>query len=259
MAGEFRLFLVLLALAGWVAHEGTVILAKWLTTPLGRVVFVGVVGVGAWFLGGWCVGLVGGAGVALLVYSPPKWRGGMLLILSLFLMTWYAIMEQRIWVFLRLWLWRLAEKASLSPEVVNVVVFFRPWYAGYLVAHMLWGVYRVYGKYPFTLWYRLVQKPLLREMMVFAGLSVLMLVGTRERLWIDRLLVGPWMVFLSFFVWRGVMVAFTRIEKRLPFWMVVALVMVLLLWLGEEFLVGVWVFAGVGIMSDFFVEKKETR
>ncbi|QJR22116.1 hypothetical protein BREVNS_1366 [Brevinematales bacterium NS] len=259
MEGEFRLFLVLLALVGWGVHEGIVILAKVLATPIGRLSALGVAGVGGWFLGGWPAGLVGCGVAALLAYSPPKWRIGIGFGLSLLLMVWYAFTEERVWFFLRPWLWSLAEKASLSPEVVNIVVFFRPWYAGYLVAHMLWGVYRVYGKYPFTLWYRLVRRPLLREVMVFGGLSGLMLIGTRERLWIGRLLAGPWMVLLSFFVWRGVMVVHTHIGRRLPFWMVVALVMVLLLWLGEEFLVGVWVFAGVGLMSDFFVEKKETR
>ncbi|MCX7883313.1 MAG: hypothetical protein N2314_08845 [Brevinematales bacterium] len=241
-------------------HEAALVFARWVASPLGWGGGLVVVGATGWWLGGW-LGL--GVGCGTWIFGslvPIKYRKFFVVGLALVVMGWYGLTEEKIWFFfrpiLRLW----GERLHLPPDVVNVMVFFRPWYAGYVIACILWGVYRVYGKYPVSLWYRLTRKPLWRERGAFVLLSGMMLLGIQGGGWIERVVAGPWMVFLSFFVWKGVMtIAYGELGRHFPLWVGVVLCVGLMILLGEAFLVALWVYAGIGLIGDFFMQRKEIR
>ncbi|URA10767.1 hypothetical protein [Thermospira aquatica] len=231
MNGEFRFFLALALLGGWLALETSTAVARLLK------------GKNAWLLAKNNRFMLLAGSMAFVVIEV------------------YAFFQDWIWHRLRLPLEMCLLQWKVSYGVWEVAVFFRPWYAGYFMAIVLWGIYKGLGNYPVTLWFRLVHQRLTRTSILFIGASLGMVAAALGHLvWLFRLLSGPWMVLLFFFTWRGVMaVAYSSVLRGIPRVFIIAVFLVLFIGLGENFLTLIWVMMGVGLVSDWMVRKKETR
>ncbi len=231
MDGEFRFFLALAVLAGWLVLETSTAVARLLK---GKRAHPSVKNARMMLVAG---------SIALLVIGV------------------YAFFQDWVWHGFRLPLERLLFRWKVSYGVWEVLVFFRPWYAGYLIAMVLWGIYRGFGNYPTTLWFRLVHRRMPVMVMLFVGLSAGVMVAALWRwLWLFRVLSGIWAALLFFFTWRGVMtLAYSPLMRNIPSSMVIAVFLGFLVGLGEGFLTLIWVMMGVGLVSDWMVRKKETR
>jgi hypothetical protein len=229
---EFRLFLALFLVFGWVVLE--------LTTQVA-----------------WLVSLLTpncGAGKK----TKPEWWVKIGYGVLFLLVVAYGIMGERGWVSLKMWMSSRSWFESFRG-IWEVAVFFRPWYGGVMAFLLLWGVYRACGKYPASIVLRVIKTPFPREKLLFAVFSLwvvlLPLVGVPRVF--ENVLCGLWATLATLFVLRGSVALAVGFRARFfPFWAVLMYLVVVTLMLGESFLVMVWVTLGVGLVSDWFVGKK---